>query len=99
VDVTFSAPTSGTYLGVVFFQDRSITSSNNALFTGGATMKITGSLYFPTTIVQFSNGSAATSYSMAIIANQVWFSGGTNIKYDSTGLSTGLFSKSAGLVQ
>jgi len=99
VNVTFSAPTSGTYLGVVFFQDRSITSSNNALFTGGATMKITGSLYFPTTIVQFSNGSAATSYSMAIIANQVWFSGGTNIKYDSTGLSTGLFSKSAGLVQ
>lgn len=99
VNVTLSAPTSGTYLGVLFFQDRSITSSNNATFTGGATMKLTGSLYFPTTIVAFSNGSAATGYTMAIVANQIWFSGGTNIKYDSTGLSTGLFTKSAGLVQ
>jgi hypothetical protein len=98
VNVTFSAPTSGPYLGVLFFQDRSVTSSSNATFAGGATMQLTGSLYFPTTYVSFSNGSSSAG-STAIVAKQVSFTGGTDIKYDPTGLKTGLFSKSVALVQ
>jgi hypothetical protein len=96
--LTLSAPTSGTYLGVLFFQDRSITSSNNAALTDG-TMQLTGSLYFPTTDVAFSNGVNAQTNSTAIIAQQVSFAGGANIKYDPTGLQTGLFSKSVALVK
>jgi hypothetical protein len=97
-NVTLSAPTSGTYLGVLFFQDRSITSSSNATFTGGATMLLTGSLYFPTTYVSFSNGTSTTAYT-AIVADEVSFTGGASINYDNTGLKTGLFSKSVSLVQ
>jgi hypothetical protein len=99
VSVTFSAPTSGAYLGVLFFQDRSITSAQNAVFTGGATMKLTGSLYFPTTNVSFSNGSSVTAYNTAIVAKQLSFTSSAYFKYDSTGLKTGLFSKSVALVQ
>jgi len=99
VNVTFSAPSSGPYLGVLFFQNRSITSSNNATFEGGATMQMTGSLYFPTTDVAFGNGSSVASYSTAIVAKQVSFVGGVNIKYDPTGLKTGLLSKAVALVQ
>ena len=99
VSVTFSAPTSGAYLGVLFFQDRSITSSQNAVFTGGATMNLTGSLYFPTTDVSFSNGSSVTAYNTAIVAKQISFTSSAYFKYDSTGLKTGLFSKSVALVQ
>lgn len=91
VSVNFSAQTSGPYLGVLFFQDRAITSGNNATFAGGAVMKLTGSLYFPSTYVSFSNGSSAEVNSTAIVATQVSFTGGTNIKYDPTGLQTGLF--------
>jgi hypothetical protein len=98
-NVTFSGPTSGTYLGVLFFQDRTIASSSNATFAGGATMKLTGSLYFPTTYVLFNNGSSAEANSTAIVAKQVSFAGGTNIKFDPTGLQTGLFSKAVALVQ
>jgi len=98
-NVTFSAQTSGPYLGILFFQDRTITSGNNATFAGGATMKLTGSLYFKTTAVSFSNGSSTTAVSTAIVADQVWFTGGVNIQYDSTGLKTGLFSKAVALVQ
>jgi Flp pilus assembly protein TadG len=97
--VTFSAPTSGPYLGVLFFQDRSITSSSNAAFTGGSSMQLTGSLYFPTTSVSFSNGSGIAGYSTAILASRVSFAGGANIKYDATGLKTGLFTKGAALLQ
>ena len=97
-NVTLSAPTSGTYLGVLFFQNRSITSSSNATFTGGATMLLTGTLYFPTTDVAFSNGTSTTAYT-AIVADEVSFTGGASINYDSTGLKTGLSSKSVALVQ
>jgi hypothetical protein len=97
--VTLSAPSSGTYLGILFFQDRSITSSNSATFAGGANMQLTGSLYFPTTTVSFSNGSSLAAYSTAIVADKVSFVGGASIKYDPTGLKTGLFTKSVVLVQ
>jgi hypothetical protein len=98
-NVTFSAPTSGPYLGVLFFQNRSITSVSNATFAGGATMQLTGSLYFPTTNVSYSNGTNTEANSTAIVALSVSFSGGSNFKYDPTGLQTGLFSKSVALVQ
>jgi Flp pilus assembly protein TadG len=96
--VTFSAPTSGTYMGIVFYQDRSITSASNATFTGGSSMLVTGTLYFPTTSVSYSNGSALAGYT-AIVASKVAFTGGTNIKYDATGTKTGLFQKGAALLQ
>lgn len=97
--VTMSAPASGVYQGILFFQDRSITSANNATFAGGATMQLTGSLYFPTTDVSFSNGTSVANYSTAIVASAVSFAGGANIKYDSTGSKTGLFIKAVALVQ
>lgn len=98
VNVTFSAPTSGTYEGILFYQNRSITSASNATFAGGATMDLTGTLYFPTTDVSFSNGTSGAS-TTAIVANQVSFAGGADIKYDSTGQKTGLFTSTAALLQ
>jgi hypothetical protein len=86
---TLSAQTSGTYLGILFFQDRSIVSNQNAAISGGSTMSLTGSLYFPTTTVDYSGGSSSSGYT-AIIADQVVFSGGSTLNYDPTGLKTGL---------
>jgi hypothetical protein len=98
VSVTLSAETSGSYLGVLFYQDRSLVSANNATFAGGATEALTGTLYFPTTAVSFSNGTSGGG-NTAIVADQVSFSGGANIKYDPTGLKTGLSTQSVGLVE
>ncbi len=97
--LTLSAQTSGAYMGLIFFQDRSITSASVATFNGGSTMQLTGSLYFPTTSVLFSNGAGVGGTYTGIVANQVSFLGGTSLRYDSTGLKTGLFSKSVALVQ
>jgi Flp pilus assembly protein TadG len=99
VTVTFTAPTSGTYQGILFYQNRSITSASNATFAGGANMNLSGTLYFPTTNVSFSNGVAAESNSTAIVANEVSIAGGANLKYDPTGQKTGLFLSSVALVQ
>ena len=93
-NVTFSAPTSGTYQGILFYQDRSLTSASPAPFGNSAAVTLTGSLYFPTTKVSFS-GAAETSSYMAIIADEVSFAGSANITYDSTGQNTGLYSQKA----
>jgi hypothetical protein len=97
---TFSAQTSGTYVGLLFFQDRSITSNVGGSFIGGTTMQLTGSLYFPTTILYYSNGSSTETYSTGLVAKQIVFSGGTSsVSYDPTGLKTGLFSTAIALMQ
>jgi hypothetical protein len=62
-------------------------------------MQLSGSLYFPSTDVAFGNGTSTETYSTAIVANEVSFTGGTNIKYDPTGLKTGLFANAVALVQ
>lgn len=97
-NVTFSAPTTGIYTGILFYQDRTITSSNGASFSGGVQMGLTGTLYFPTTTVTYSNGSGTAGY-VGIVANKVSFTGGTNIKYDSTGTKTGLYQTGVTLLQ
>jgi hypothetical protein len=95
---TLSAPSSGPYMGVLFYEDRAITSSKNGSFAGGVNMLLTGTLYFPTTAVVVSNGASSSSV-MAIVAKQVSFSGGTKVVWDSTGQKTGLFSRSVAMVQ
>jgi hypothetical protein len=97
--ITLSAPTSGTYTGVLFYQDRTITSNVTATFAGGVVLHLTGSLYFPTTLVSVQNGASSTNYSLAIVSKQVSFTGGANFKYDPTGTKTGLASKSVALVE
>ncbi|MBI4365855.1 MAG: pilus assembly protein [Deltaproteobacteria bacterium] len=44
--MTFTAPTSGTYKGIVFFQSRTANTSNNR-FGGSSNDKIQGAVYFP----------------------------------------------------
>jgi hypothetical protein len=95
---TLSAPTSGTYQGILFFQNRSITSSIVSPFLGGATMNLTGTLYFPTTGLSFSDGASTSGYA-AIVASSVLFTATTSLKFDTTGAKTGMNSTSASLVQ
>ena len=92
------AQTSGAYLGILFFQDRSITSSNAAAFAGGASMQLTGSLYFPTTSVSYSNGTSGTG-NTAVVAKQISFCRRANLVYDPTGLKTGLLTKTVALLE
>jgi hypothetical protein len=62
-------------------------------------MQLSGSLYFPTTAVSYSNGTNQAVSAMAIVAKDISFAGGANIKYDSTGQTTGLVTKSDVLVE
>jgi len=76
-----SAPTSGTYRGILFFQDRSVSPGNPAntsTFNGAGGASFTGALYFPTTNVLFS-GTPNFQSNVAIVAYQIEFNGNANV--------------------
>jgi hypothetical protein len=90
--VTLSAQSAGTYQGVLFYQDRSIASPGASTFAGGATMNLTGSLYFPHATLEVNNGSSTSGTQMAIVADMLNFQGGAHMLADAGGVKTGLTS-------
>jgi Flp pilus assembly protein TadG len=79
-DVNISAPTSGTYSGVLFFGDRNGSGSNT--FNGDATSKLTGDLYFPSQSVSYLGNFSGKNGCTQIIADTVQWSGNTTIAVD-----------------
>ncbi len=84
---TLSAPTSGTYEGVLFFQDRNIPTKDTGpsgpqnTVSGTSTTSFTGALYFPNTPLVFSGGSSDTDCT-ELIADTLTISGTSYINND-----------------
>ena len=88
-NVSFSAPTTGPLPGILMFQDRTIVSSLVNSFIGGTDVVLNGSLYLPTTAVNYSGGTdVAGSYSI-IVAKTIVFSGGCKMHNDYSSLPNG----------
>jgi hypothetical protein len=80
VQVNLSAPTSGPLAGVLFFQDRSVkTNLSNSLMENGSA-ELNGLLYFPTTKVLYSGGSASSPGPTIIVADTVSLSETCNLR-------------------
>ena len=75
--ISLSAPTTGTYAGVLFFQDRS--DSSAAQFQGGANSTIKGTLYFPDATVNIANGTSTTGFQAPIVAQKLLMAGGATV--------------------
>jgi hypothetical protein len=74
--VNLSAPTTGTYAGILFYQDRSVTTGFSV--TNGAGSTMTGGLYFPAAAVTF-NGAAYSNLYSFLIAKTAAFSNGVAV--------------------
>lgn len=83
--VDLSAPTSGDYAGVVFYQDRDAPAGSDNKFNGGSTMEITGAMYFPSQDVKFNGGNSVGGGCTHIIASTVAFSGNSTLGNNCTG--------------
>jgi Flp pilus assembly protein TadG len=73
--ITLSAPTSGTYAGIVFFGDRTGTPSILNTIGGSASFNITGAIYFPAESVKYSGSSGGGSSCTQLIADKIQMSG------------------------
>jgi hypothetical protein len=90
VNVTFSAPTSGSQQGLIFFQDPSlslsINSTTESFFEGGSSSSYAGAIYLPTTSANWANGTNTNTLGM--IVYDITFAGGAYFKLDTTGITT-----------
>jgi hypothetical protein len=101
-NLQLSAPASGGLAGVLLYQDRSITPTTSINYCnfggsspgassvcGGATSKLSGIVYMPTTTMAFTNGTSSTA-TMSVVAKDIYFNGGSYLfAADPTGTLTG----------
>ncbi|HEY6417562.1 MAG TPA: pilus assembly protein TadG-related protein [Candidatus Binataceae bacterium] len=85
----FSAPTSGSLAGILFFQDRSIPSSAAAsTINGNAGTTFDGAVYFPTTQVTFNGNSSINGYTI-VVADKLLMNGNSTMGNNYTSLADG----------
>ena len=78
--INLSAPTSGTYSGVLMFAAEGNTAG--ALFNGGASTKMTGALYFPDGAVDYKGNVAGTNGCVQIVASTIEWTGNSAFRAD-----------------
>jgi len=86
---TLSAPTSGAMEGMLFFQDRSITSGSTNAITGGSTLSLEGAIYFPTTPLTFTGGSSGSTGCSILVASTISFTGPSSLTAACTDFANG----------
>ena len=73
------APSDGPLPGILFYHDRNGSGNITHNLTGGANMQLNGIIYFPTSELNFTGGSALTDSASIIIADKVTFSGDVHL--------------------
>lgn len=79
--IEMSAPTSGTYKGVLFFMDRDAPYRDNK-FNGGASGSFLGAIYMPTQLVTLQGNATFTTDCLQIVSRTVVMTGNTRITND-----------------
>jgi len=75
--VTLSAPSSGTYSGILFFGARNGTGINK--FNGTPTSQMTGDIYFPSQEVDYQGNFSGQNGCTHVVADTVQWTGNSNI--------------------
>jgi Flp pilus assembly protein TadG len=77
--VNLSAPTTGTYAGVLIYQDRRALDSGTNKINGNSSSKYQGAIYMPTQEVEFSGTAGMNTKCLQLVARRVKFTGNSNI--------------------
>jgi hypothetical protein len=81
--INMTAPTSGTYSGILFYQDRRAQDGNGENYinhiNGSSTSVLQGAMYFPRQLVTFNGTAGMNTNCVQLVGRRVMFSGNTNI--------------------
>ncbi len=80
--ISLSAPSSGTYAGIVLYQDRA--NANAISINNGSNTTITGTVYAPAAAVNVAGGSSTAQYGSQFIAKTMNLSNNATINVKST---------------
>jgi hypothetical protein len=79
--VNLSAPTSGTYKGVLFYQDRRATNAGQTnKINGNSNSSYQGAIYFPGTTVEFTGTQGMTIDCIQLVARRLSFIGNSMVR-------------------
>jgi hypothetical protein len=92
-----SAPSSGPYQGVLFYQDPGVSYVSANSFANSATLNATGTFYFKTTALSFSGNVAGSK--IGLVVSTLSIGGSSTFNQDTTGTYTGLATKASNLIQ
>jgi Flp pilus assembly protein TadG len=73
-----SAPTSGTYSGILFYSDRTQSDANQQ-FNGTSSSVLTGVLYFPTQALSINGNYTGANGCMQVVADTISYSGNATL--------------------
>lgn len=82
--VKLSAPTTGTYSGIVFFGDRTDTGATKNSFNGTADSQLTGALYFASQTVQFLGNFSGIDGCTQVVGLTIEWTGNADVSKDCT---------------
>ncbi|MEO8176522.1 MAG: hypothetical protein ABI626_07670 [Sphingomicrobium sp.] len=75
-----TAPTSGTFKGIAFYQDRRAVDCNGCnKINGGSSNTVTGAMYFPKQELWYNGGGSVTSTCTMFVARRITFTGNSGI--------------------
>ncbi|HWI87143.1 MAG TPA: pilus assembly protein TadG-related protein [Sphingomonas sp.] len=77
--VQLTAPTTGIYNGILFYQDRRALDSGTNQINGNATSSLHGAFYFPSQELAFSGTSGMTADCLQLVAIRLTFVGNTSV--------------------
>ena len=100
--VSLEAPTSGTYAGILFMQDRNCCTGSMPVesFQGGPNAKFEGAIYMPNSDVQFAgNPTMSTADYTIIVVRRLNILGTSNINNNYSALPNGNPIKRVGLIE
>ncbi len=82
--VVLNAPSSGTYQGILFFQNPNAPTDNNhrAQLNGGSNTVLNGAIYYPHNNVDYSGNTGLAADCTLIVANTVTFTGNAGLNVD-----------------
>ena len=74
-----TAPTTGTYAGIMIYQDRRAALGPNNYISGNSSSLFEGAVYMPSQAVQFTGNSGMNTQCLQLVARQVTFTGSNTI--------------------
>jgi Flp pilus assembly protein TadG len=77
--LNLTAQTTGTYAGVLFYQDPRVTSGSTTTINGNSGATLTGAFYFPNGDLQFNGTAGMTITCLQLVALHLTFSGNSTI--------------------
>lgn len=80
-ELNLSAPSSGYFSGVLFYQDRN-DSGYQHVINGNSSSSFDGAMYFPSSEVKMLGSGAATGGCLQLIADTIYFSGTSSFEHN-----------------